>query len=123
MSKSFSESYKAAGVDITAGYRAVELMKRHVARTVIPGADTDIGGFGGLFVPDIAGMDIANPIGTIMSAAMMLRYSFDMAAEADAIEAAVNKTLDDGYRTADIWKEGFKRVGCAEMGAAVADRL
>ena len=73
--------------------------------------------------PDIAGMDLANPIGTIMSAAMMLRYSFDMIEEADAIEAAVNQVLDDGYRTADIWKEGFKRVGCAEMGEAVAARL
>ena len=73
--------------------------------------------------PDIAGMDIANPIGTIMSAAMMLRYSFDMAAEADAIENAVNKALDDGYRTADIWKDGFKKVGCKEMGAIIAERL
>ncbi|MBP1576669.1 MAG: phosphoribosylformylglycinamidine cyclo-ligase, partial [Oscillospiraceae bacterium] len=56
MEKSFSESYKAAGVDITAGYRAVEMMKEHVKRTIIPGADTDIGGFGGLFVPDLSGM-------------------------------------------------------------------
>ena len=73
--------------------------------------------------PDIAGMDIANPIGTIMSVAMMLRFSFDMAEEADAIEAAVNKALDDGYRTADIWKEGFKKVGCKEMGAVIASNL
>ncbi len=73
--------------------------------------------------PDIAGMDLANPIGTIMSAAMMLRYSFDMAEEADAIERAVNAVLDDGYRTADIWKEGTKKVGCKEMGAAIAARL
>lgn len=73
--------------------------------------------------PDIAGMDLANPIGTIMSVAMMLRYSFDMTEEADAIEAAVNQALDDGYRTADIWKEGTKKVGCKEMGAAVAARL
>ncbi len=56
MDKSFSESYKSAGVDVTAGYRAVELMKKHIARTVIPGAASDIGGFGGLFVPDLAGM-------------------------------------------------------------------
>ena len=73
--------------------------------------------------PDIAGMDIANPIGTIMSVAMMLRFSFDMPAEADAIENAVNKALDDGYRTADIWKEGFVKVGCKEMGAVIAERL
>ncbi len=57
MKNSKSDSYAAAGVDITAGYKAVELMKKHVARTIIPGADTDIGGFGGLFVPSIAGME------------------------------------------------------------------
>lgn len=73
--------------------------------------------------PDIAGMDIANPIGTVMSAAMMLRYSFDMMDEADAIEAAVNRALDDGYRTADIYKEGTKKVGCAEMGDILAANI
>ena len=73
--------------------------------------------------PDIAGMDIANPIGTIMSCAMMLRYSFDMPREADAIEAAVNKALDDGYRTADIYKEGFKKVKCSEMGSIIAANI
>ncbi len=73
--------------------------------------------------PDIAGMDIANPIGTIMSAAMMLRYSFDMAKEADDIEAAVNKALDDGYRTADIYKEGFSKVKCSEMGDIIAANI
>ena len=55
--KSQSESYKAAGVDITAGYESVELMKRHIARTVIPGVVSDIGGFGGLFAPDLGGME------------------------------------------------------------------
>ena len=73
--------------------------------------------------PDIAGMDIANPIGTIMSAAMMLRYSFDMAEEADAIERAVNKALDDGYRTTDIYKDGFTKVGCSEMGSIIASNI
>ena len=58
--KSFSESYKAAGVDITAGYTAVELMKKHIARTITPGVVGDVGGFGGLFRPDLAG--IKNPI-------------------------------------------------------------
>ena len=53
---SYSESYKAAGVDVTAGYKAVELMKEHVKRTTIPGVCTDIGGFGGLFAPDLTGM-------------------------------------------------------------------
>ena len=73
--------------------------------------------------PDIAGMDIANPIGTIMSCAMMLRYSFDMPREADAIEAAVNKALDDGYRTADIYRDGFKKVKCSEMGSIIAANI
>ena len=54
--KSFSESYKAAGVDVTAGYKSVELMKKHVARTTIPGVVSGIGGFGGLFQPELTGM-------------------------------------------------------------------
>lgn len=70
--------------------------------------------------PDIAGMDIANPIGTIMSAAMMLRYSFNMSAEADDIENAVHKALNEGYRTADIYKDGFKKTKCSEMGDVIA---
>ena len=73
--------------------------------------------------PDIAGMNIANPIGTILSAAMMLRYSFDMAAEADAIEAAVNAVLDEGCRTGDIMQEGMKKTSCSEMGDLVAARI
>ncbi len=73
--------------------------------------------------PDIAGKDIANPLGTILSVAMMLRYSFDMAKEADDIEAAVNDVLDEGYRTADIMQEGAKRVSCTEMGALVLAKL
>ena len=73
--------------------------------------------------PDIAGKDIANPLGTILSVAMMLRYSFDMAKEADDIEAAVNDVLDEGYRTADIMQEGAKRVSCTEMGALVLKKL
>lgn len=73
--------------------------------------------------PDIAGLNIANPLGTILSAAMMLRYSFDMSAEADAIEAAVNKVLDDGYRTGDIMQDGCTKVSCSQMGDLVAERL
>lgn len=73
--------------------------------------------------PDIAGMNIANPLGTILSAAMMLRYSFDMAAEVDAVEAAVNKVLDEGYRTGDIMQDGCTKVSCSEMGSLVADRI
>ena len=73
--------------------------------------------------PDIAGQNIANPIGTILSAAMMMRYSFDMAREADAVEAAVNAVLDEGYRTADIMSEGMKQVSCSEMGSLVAEKI
>ena len=73
--------------------------------------------------PDIAGQDIANPIGTILSAAMMLRYSFDLAAEADAIEAAVSRVLDAGYRTGDIFSPGCKKVGCSEMGRLILEQL
>ena len=73
--------------------------------------------------PDIAGMDIANPIGTIMSAAMMLRFSFDMPAEADAIEAAVNKALDEGYRTGDIMQDGMTKLKCSEMGTIIASNI
>lgn len=73
--------------------------------------------------PDIAGMDIANPIGTILSAAMMLRYSFDMPKEADAIENAVSSVLDEGFRTADIMSDGCKKVGCSEMGKLIISKL
>lgn len=73
--------------------------------------------------PDIAGMNLANPIGTILSAAMMLRYSFDMSVEADAIEAAVNKALDDGYRTGDIMQESCTRLGCVEMGDVIVNNI
>ncbi len=73
--------------------------------------------------PDIAGTGKANPIGTVLSASMMLRYSFDMPAEADAIEAAVDKVLDGGYRTADIMKDGFTLVSCAEMGDLIAANI
>lgn len=73
--------------------------------------------------PDIAGQDKANPIGTILSAAMMLRFSFDMESEADAIENAVSKYLDAGYRTADIMSEGMKLVGCKQCGDLIVSYL
>ena len=73
--------------------------------------------------PDIAGQDKANPIGTILAAAMMLRYSFDMAAEADAIERAVDETLKAGIRCGDIMRQGCKLVGCREMGAEIRSRI
>ncbi len=73
--------------------------------------------------PDIAGKDVANPLATILSAAMMLRYSLGQAAAADRIEAAVKKVLKEGYRTADIFEAGTKKVGTQEMGAAVVAAL
>ena len=73
--------------------------------------------------PDIAGKDLANPIGTILSAAMMLRYSFDMDEEADAIENAVSSYLDAGYRTADIMSDGMTQVGCEKCGDLVIENL
>ena len=73
--------------------------------------------------PDIAGQDIANPIATVLSAAMMLRFSFDLDKAADAVEAAVKKVLQEGYRTADIMTEGHKQVGCREMGSLIAERV
>ena len=73
--------------------------------------------------PDIAGMNIANPIATILSAAMMLRYSFDLDKEADAVEEAVRQVLKDGYRTVDIMAEGCKKVCCSEMGTLLAERV
>jgi 3-isopropylmalate dehydrogenase len=73
--------------------------------------------------PDIAGKGVANPLATILSAALMLRHSLGQAAAADRIEAAVKRALADGYRTADIYTEGTRRVGTADMAAAVAQRL
>ncbi len=73
--------------------------------------------------PDIAGKDIANPLATILSAAMMLRYTFNDEANAVRIEDAVKKALAQGYRTADIFTEGSNKVGCAAMGDAVVAAL
>ena len=73
--------------------------------------------------PDIAGQNKANPIGTILSAAMMLKYSFDLDEEAAAIEAAVNKALDAGLRTGDMMAEGCTLVSCSEMGDAILQNL
>ena len=73
--------------------------------------------------PDIAGQDKANPIATILSAAMMLRYTFDLDKEADAIENAVKQVLVDGFRTCDIVSEGTTLVGCNEMGDKIVERI
>ena len=95
---------------------------------MIPSASLGVGGMG-LYepihgsAPDIAGQDIANPIGTILSAAMMLRYSFGMQQEAAAIENAVSQTLKEGYRTVDIAGGAPNAVGCRRMGELVAERI
>ena len=73
--------------------------------------------------PDIAGQDKANPIATILSAAMMFRYSFQRAAEADAIEAAVDAVLAEGWRTADIAEPGVTPVGTRKMGELICQKL
>ena len=73
--------------------------------------------------PDIAGMDIANPIATILSAAMMLKYSFDLNKEADSIETAVKQVLKDGFRTVDIFSDGCEKVGCTQMGDLITERI
>lgn len=73
--------------------------------------------------PDIAGQDIANPIATILSLAMMLRYSFDMADEAQMVENAVKKVLSKGYRTADIMQKGATKVGTKQMGEYLIEAL
>ena len=73
--------------------------------------------------PDIAGKDLANPIATILSAAMMLRFSLDLDEAADAIEAGVKQVLKDGYRTGDIMSEGCTKVGTVQMGDLIAERV
>ena len=73
--------------------------------------------------PDIAGLGIANPIGTILSAAMLLRYSLKEESAAQSIEKAVDKVLDDGYRTPDIYADGTKKVSTEEMANAIKDRI
>lgn len=73
--------------------------------------------------PDIAGKDMANPIATILSAAMLLRYSFDLDREADAVEKAVQAVLTEGYRTGDIMSVGCTKVGTCKMGDLIAKRI
>ena len=88
-----------------------------------------VGGTGGLFepvhgsAPDIAGKNLANPIGTIASAAMLLRHALGLADEADAIEAAIGSVLDAGCRTADLAPEGEASLSCTEMTRRIVERL
>ncbi len=73
--------------------------------------------------PDIAGKNMANPLATILSVAMMYRYTFADLATADRIESAVKKVISQGYRTSDIWTEGAQKVSCSEMGDAVVKAI
>ena len=73
--------------------------------------------------PDIAGKDVANPLATVLSAAMMLRYTFNQEAAAVRIESSVKKVLTEGYRTSDIYQPGMKEVGTREMGDAILMNL
>lgn len=92
---------------------------------MLPSASLNEGKFGmyepsGGSAPDIAGKGVANPIAQILSAAMMLKYTFDENKAADAIEKAVEKVLDEGYRTGDIMADGCKKIGTSEMGTLIA---
>jgi 3-isopropylmalate dehydrogenase len=73
--------------------------------------------------PDIAGKGIANPMGTILSAAMLLRYSLHEEEAAKAIETGVDKVLEEGWRTADLWKEGFKKANTEEITREISQEL
>jgi 3-isopropylmalate dehydrogenase len=68
-------------------------------------------------------MNIANPVATVLSAGMMLKYSFGLKREAEAVEKAVLKALNDGYRTRDIMTQGMKQAGTIEMGKLIAERI
>ena len=100
--KIFSDSYKAAGVDVTAGYESVELMKKHVARTIIPGVVSGIGGFGGLFAPDLAGMKEpilvsgTDGVGTKLKIAMLLDKHYTIGI--DAVAMCVNDVICCGAK-------------------------
>ncbi len=96
---------------------------------MLPAASLGEAGAVGLYepihgsAPDIAGKGIANPLATILSVAMMLRSSFNLEEEADAVETAVTQVLNEGYRTADLAKKGEKSIGTTQMGDLVVDRL
>lgn len=96
---------------------------------MLPSASVGAPGTPGLYepvhgsAPDIAGQNLANPVATVLSLAMLLRHSLSLTTEANAVEAAVAGVLAGGYRTGDIYREGMKRVGCSEMGQLIADRV
>ena len=143
--KSFSESYKAAGVDVTAGYQSVELMKQHVARTTIPGVVSGIGGFGGLFQPDLTGMKEPVLVSGTDGVGTKLRLAFLMdkhdTVGIDCVAMCVNDVVCGGAKplffldylavgknvpekVADIVSgvaEGCVQAGCALVGGETAE--
>ena len=143
--KSYSESYKAAGVDITAGYRAVELMKSHIASTMTPGAASDIGGFGGLFVPPVAGMKEPVLVSGTDGVGTKLKLAFladrHNTVGIDCVAMCVNDIICAGAaplffldyialgknvpeRVADIVAgvaDGCRQAGCALIGGETAE--
>ena len=95
---------------------------------MLPSASLATGNFGMYepvhgSAPDIAGKDMANPMATILSSAMMLRYTFGLSDEADAVESAVKKVLADGYRTSDIAKEGENAIGTVKTGDLIVEAI
>ena len=145
MSESYSEAYAAAGVDITAGYKSVELMKKHIARTKTPGADTDVGGFGGVFQPDLAGMKEPVLVSGTDGVGTKLKIAFLMdkhdTVGIDCVAMCVNDIICCGAqplffldyiacgrnvpeRIEQIVKgvcEGCVRAGCALIGGETAE--
>ena len=143
--KSFSDSYKEAGVDVTAGYKAVELMKQHVARTKVPGAISSIGGFGGLFQPDFTGMEQPILVSGTDGVGTKLKIAFLMdkhdTVGIDCVAMCVNDVITVGAqplffldyiavgknvpeRVADIVSgvaEGCVQSGCALIGGETAE--
>ena len=143
--KSFSESYKAAGVDVTAGYKSVELMKKHVARTTIPGVVSGIGGFGGLFQPELTGMKEPVLVSGTDGVGTKLRIAFLMdkhdTVGIDCVAMCVNDVVCGGAKplffldylavgknvpekVADIVSgvaDGCVQAGCALVGGETAE--
>ena len=143
--KSYSDSYKAAGVDVTAGYRSVELMKEHIGRTMIPGVVSGIGGFGGLFAPDFSGMKEpvlvsgTDGVGTKLKVAMLLDKHDTIGI--DAVAMCVNDVICCGAKTLFFLDyiacgknipekiarivagvaEGCVQAGCALIGGETAE--
>ena len=139
--------YQSSGVDIDAGNEVVRRIKSLARGTFTPSVLSEIGSFGGLFslaslgapdatgrrkalyepvhgsAPDIAGKDVANPLACILSFSMMLRYSFDMAEEAELVEDAVRRALAAGVRTGDIAQPNTARVSTGFMGDTVLREL